>query len=282
MASRCRARRLLGAALAAAALACALPAAPAHAGRPQPPEDLFPRAARSYVVAIDGVVRWARAPDERRPVASLAKLLVALVLLERNWNADAVVTVSRRAARAGGSRLKLRAGERARAGELLAAMLVASSNDACAALVEHAAPDAAAFAARMNAKARALGMTSSHFVDPCGFDAPGQGSTATDLLRLAQAVIAVPQLAQVIAQPRGAVHTLGGRTLPYTASNLLLGRIDGARGVKTGRTAAAGNCLIGLATRGGTTVTVILLDAPDRWWTAAVLIDEAFRVSGSS
>jgi D-alanyl-D-alanine carboxypeptidase (penicillin-binding protein 5/6) len=262
-------------ALCAAATIRANPPAPA-------PEDLFPRAAPGYVVAVNGVVRWAREPDTQRPVASLAKLLGALVLVERDWNPDAIVTVSARAAASRGSRLRLRAKERVPAGELLAAMLVASSNDACLALAEHAAGDGASFAARMNARAAALGMSGSHFADPCGLDAPRQGSTPADLLRLAQAVMAVPYLADVLAKPRGEVNTLGGRTISYATSNLLLGRLDGARGVKTGYTARAGNCLIGQATRGGTTVTVILLNAPDRWWTAAILIDEAFRVAHTS
>lgn len=261
---------------------------------PPVPEDLFPRAAPGYVVAINGVVRWGRAPDVPRPVASLAKLVTALVLLDSGWKPDAVVTVSNVAARSRGSRLKLRAREQVPAGELLSAMLVASSNDACLALAEHAAGSGAAFVDRMNARAAALGMKNSRFADPCGLDVHGQaneraneraseqGSTPEDLLLLAQAVMAVPQLAEILARPRGQVNTLGGRTIAYATSNLLLGRLDGARGVKTGYTARAGNCLIGLATRGGTTVTVVLLNAPDRWWTAAILIDEAFRVAHTS
>jgi D-alanyl-D-alanine carboxypeptidase len=61
----------------------------------------------------------------------------------------------------------------------------------------------------------------------------------------------------------------------------LLGRLDGAQGVKTGQTSNAGRCLIGLATRGTTRVIVVLLDSPDRWWTAAILIEEAFRAAQS-
>lgn len=270
-------RALFGILVAAACTA----ALPARAVPADPPVDLFPRAAAGYVVAINGKPRWARAPDSPRAPASLTKVLTALLLLENGWQPHAVVTISAAAAKAGGARLKLRAGERVYAAELLEAMLVASANDACLALAEHAAGSAKGFVARMNQRAATLGMTASHFEDPCGFDQPRQVSTPNDLLRLTATALAIPAFAAAIAQARGDVHTLGGRKLTYATSNLLLGRIEGARGVKTGHTSQAGRCLIGLATRGTTQVIVVLLDAPDRWWTAAVLIEEAFRAPQS-
>jgi len=261
------------------AVAAGLHAGTARAG--DTTVDLFPRAAAGYIVAINGKPRWARTPDSARPPASLTKVLTALVLLEQNWQPHAEVKVSPRAGRASGARLGLRTGDRAYAAELLEAMLVASANDACLALAEAAAGSAQGFVKRMNERAAALGMTSSHFEDPCGFDQPRQVSSPNDLLRLTEAALALPIFAQAIAQARGEVHTLGGRKLSYTTSNLLLGRLDGARGVKTGQTSNAGRCLIGLATRGTTQVIVVLLDSPDRWWTAAVLIEEAFRAAQS-
>ena len=248
----------------------------------EPTVDLFPRAAAGYLVAINGKPRWARAPDSPRPPASLTKVLTALVLLEDDWQPHAEVVVSARAGHASGARLGLRAGDRAYAAELLEAMLVASANDACLALAEAAAGSARAFVERMNRRAAAIGMSSSHFEDPCGFDQPRQVTTPSDLLLLTEVALSRPAFAQAIAQERGEVHTLGGRRLPYATSNLLLGRLDGARGVKTGQTSNAGRCLIGLATRGTTQVIIVLLDAPDRWWTAAVLIEEAFRAAQSS
>lgn len=252
-----------------------------RAAADDPTVDPFPRAAGGYIVAINGKPRWARAPDSPRAPASLTKILTALVVLEQNWQPHAQVVVSARAARASGARLGLRTGERVYAVELLEAMLVSSANDACLALAEASAGSVPKFVARMNKRAAALGMTSSHFVDPCGFDQPGHVTTPNDLLRLTNAALTVPAFTQAIAQERGEAHTLGGRKLSYATSNLLLGRLDGAQGVKTGQTSSAGRCLIGLATRGTTQVIVVLLDAPDRWWTAAVLIEEAFRAAQS-
>jgi D-alanyl-D-alanine carboxypeptidase (penicillin-binding protein 5/6) len=246
-----------------------------------PAVDLFPRAASGYIVAINGKPRWARAPDSPRAPASLTKVLTALVLLEHHWQPHAEIVVSPRAGHAPGARLGLRAGERVYAAELLDAMLVASANDACLALAEAAAGSARAFVERMNQRAASLGMTASHFEDPCGFDQPRQVTTPNDLLRLTEVALSHTAFAQAIAQARGEVHTLGGRRLSYATSNLLLGRLEGAQGVKTGQTSNAGRCLIGLVTRGTTQVIIVLLDAPDRWWAAAVLIEEAFRAAQS-
>lgn len=242
------------------------------------PVDRFPRAAASYLVAVDGEVRWARDADVRRPVASLAKLLAALVLVEApGWRPGAEVAVGAAAAAVEGTRLGLRRGERVRAGDLLGAMLVASSNDACRALAEHAAGSASAFAARMNARAATLGMADSRFVDPCGLDRPGQHGSATDLLRLTRAVRAEARLAPFATQTGGTLHTRDGRRLAFRSSNLLLGRLAGATGLKTGTTRLAGHCLIATAQRGSREVVVVLLDAADRWNHAAILIEEALR-----
>jgi D-alanyl-D-alanine carboxypeptidase (penicillin-binding protein 5/6) len=247
---------------------------------PLPVEDRYPGAAAAYLVAVDGVVRWAKAPDERRPVASLAKLLAALVLVEMpEWSPTALVTIGPAAAGTEGVRLGLRAGEQASAQALLEAMLVASRNDACLALAEHAAGSAAAFAARMNRRAAALGLRDSHFVQPCGLDRPGQFSSASDLLRLTQAVLADPRLVAIAALPDGVLRTAAGRGLPYRSSNLLLGRVDGATGLKTGTTQRAGHCLVATARRDGHEVIVVLLDAGNRWTHAAILLEEGWRAA---
>lgn len=263
--------------LVAGAFNALLAAAPAQGE----PVDRFPGAAPGYLVAINGTVQWARNADTPRSPASLTKLLTALVLLERGWDDATIVRVSKRAVTAEGARVRLRTHERVRAGELLAAMLVASSNDACVALIEHAAASRALFVARMNRRAAALGMQRSFFSDPCGFDRERQQSTPNDLLRLARAALAEPTIAQLVGQPGGELRTLGGRSLPYRTTNLMLGRLAGAQGMKTGHTAKAGRCLIALAQRGATTVIVVLLDAHDRWWTGEILIEEAFRVGAA-
>lgn len=255
------------------AVAATAPASPAVRSAPADP---FPKAAAAYIVVADGRPLWLRNAAVRRAPASLTKLLTALVLLEDGWDPAARVDVSARAAGITGSRLGLRAGESLSAGDALTALLLRSANDACIALAEHAAGSVDAFVARMNAHARSLGMLDSRFAQPCGLDAPGQRSTARDLLLLGIRAMERPEIVRIVAQRSAQVTTAGGRRIAMTNGNLLLGRVAGTVGVKTGYTNEAGKCLIALVRRGDHGVWLVLLDAPDRWWVAAGIIDAAF------
>jgi serine-type D-Ala-D-Ala carboxypeptidase (penicillin-binding protein 5/6) len=259
--------------LIAAALVLAAVAAPPVAA---PPLDRFPKAAAAYLVSIDGRVVWAGRPDEARPPASLTKIMTALVLLEGDWKPQAPITISRAAAAETGSRAGLRAGETLAAGDLLTLMLVASANDACVALAESAAGSVPAFVAAMNARAASLGLAATRFANPCGHDAPDQRSSARDLLALAERALTRPEFARAVALASAEVTTEGGRRLALPTGNHLLGSSPGVVGVKTGWTPAAGKCLVVLAERAGVRVLIVLLDAADRWWTAAALVEEAF------
>jgi D-alanyl-D-alanine carboxypeptidase (penicillin-binding protein 5/6) len=170
----------------------------------------------------------------------------------------------------------LRAGDALQGAQALAAMLVHSANDACLALVAHASADQRHFIARMNARALALGMHSSHFSDPCGYDAPGQYSTAVDLLRLARAAHADPLVARLVAQPSVEFRSRAGHAYHLSNTNLLLGRLEGVVGMKTGYTQKARRCLIALTERGGRRVWLVMLGSEPRWWQAHQIIDAAF------
>ncbi|AMN46797.1 D-alanyl-D-alanine carboxypeptidase (penicillin-binding protein 5/6) [Steroidobacter denitrificans] len=240
------------------------------------PLDPWPRVASAYLVVADGELLWARNADAIRPPASLAKLMTALVLLAHDWDPDATIITSRTAAGIEGSRLGLRAGERLRAGDAFTALLVRSANDACVALAEHMAGSLAAFAALMNARAAAMGLQESHFVHPCGLDAPGQGSSARDLLQVAAEAMQLSEVARAVALTDAVVTTLDGRRLFMHTGNHLLGRTRGVEGIKSGYTGKAGKCLIALAHRDGHAVWLVMLNAPERWFTAQGMIDAAF------
>ena len=234
--------------------------------------DRFPGIATAYAVAIDGQLRWAANPDRPRQPASLAKLLTALVLLDSGWKPEAEVHISPQAAAIEGSRIGLKSSEVLSAADLLTGMLVRSGNDACLALVEHAAGSIPAFADRMNQRAAALGMKNSNFAHPCGLDAKGQQTTARDLLRLGEAARQQPEITRRAALPSATVRTRGGRELRFHNSNALIGRQPDTSGLKSGYTSQAGNCLIATASRDGHQVMLVLLGAPDRWWEAAGII----------
>lgn len=260
-----------GVALALLALAAAPGAASA-----QPPAPLFPGGAAAYLVQADGRTLWSREADRALPPASLTKIMTALVFLESGLPADGVVTVSPLAARATGTRLGLRAGERMRAGDALAATLLASANDACLALAEHVAGDKAGFAARMNRRAAALGLARTHFTNPCGHDEPRHRASARDLAVLAAAAMGEPRFAALVATVELGVATLGGRRFALENRNEIVGRYPGAAGIKSGFTPRAGKCLVALARRDGVTVLVVVLGAPDRWWDTVAALDAAF------
>lgn len=261
----------------AAAAALGLPAGRTDAALPQ---DRWPGVAAAYALGLDGELIWGAALDAPRAPASLAKLLTALALLDDGWAPDAAITVSPAAARAVGTRLGLRSGEQMQADAALTAMLVGSANDACRALVEHAAGDVKAFRPRLAAAAQRLGLTASVFVDPCGLDAPGQRTTAREMLHLATAAQAHPEIARRSGLAAAQMRTLGGREIAVVNTNALIGRLPEAVGLKSGYTAAAGRCLIAIGERGRRRATLVMLGAtPERWWNASGMLTHALSLA---
>lgn len=258
--------------IAAALVAIPWLSAAAHAAEPPNP---WPDAAAAYLVRIDGVERWSAAASTRQKPASLTKILTALLVLEAAAP-TAEVVVSARAARADGARIGLTAGMRMNVADLLTAMLLRSANDACLALAEHVAGSEAGFVAQMNARALAMGLKDSRFANACGFDAPDHYASARDLALIADAALARQRFADIVVREKGTARARDGRVFRFDNTNVLLGRVDGTRGVKTGWTKAAGRCLVGFAQRGNTRVLVVLLGAPDRWWDAVAMIESAF------
>jgi D-alanyl-D-alanine carboxypeptidase (penicillin-binding protein 5/6) len=232
--------------------------------------------------AVTGEVLFEQNADEPRPPASITKILTALVILERGVLADTVV-VSQAAASVGGYRLGLRRGQRVSLEDLLSAVLIRSANDAAEAAAEHVGSGLAGFVAMMNAKAQELGMFHSHFENPHGLDEPGHYTTARDMALLTRVAMAHPYFAQLVRTrettvtiwqpgPRG----LQGRVRTILSHNKLLGRLEGADGVKTGYTDAAGRCLVASASRGGQRMIAVLLKDSQRWSDAATLLEFGF------
>lgn len=231
--------------------------------------------ARAWVIQLDHKIMGARAAGDPLPPASLTKIMTAVLWLQRPARQDEIVTVSRRAAAETGARAGLQAGERYRGSDLLAITLISSANDACLALAEHAAGSVEAFVADMNRAAAALGLAETRFANPCGHDAPRHTSSARDLLRLTEIALANPVFRELVATPSWRLQRIGGaESKVMQNSNALLGRLAGARGVKTGYTAKAGKCVIALVERDGHRVLLVLLNARDRWWAAHGLVEK--------
>ena len=238
--------------------------------------DPFPRAASSYLMVVDGREVWAHNPDRPLPPASLTKVMTALLVLEKAGMED-VVTISQKASKETGSRLGVRAGDHFQVIDLLAATLLRSANDACHALADHVSGSEADFVNLMNWRARELGLPNTHFTNACGHDHPNHYSTAHDLGLLTEIALKNPIFAGMVSLVRGQIRTADGRrTFRVENKNQLIGRYPGAVGVKTGFTRRAGKCLIALAERDGSRSLLVLLNAPDRWWTATRMLDAAF------
>ena len=237
--------------------------------------DRYPQIAAAYLVQVGERDLWSGRANDRLPPASLTKIMTALLVLE-DYRPAQVVTVSQTAAKSTSS-VKLHAGDRLSVEALLTATLLASANNACAALAETMAANVSAFVARMNARAQALGLTNTHFANPCGFDAPGHYSSARDLARLAHAALAHPEFATLVAKAEATIATVDGRRSFHLRNrNVLIGSYAPAIGVKTGYTAGAGTCLIALAQKGDARVLLVMLNAKRRWWDAIGVIENAF------
>lgn len=256
--------------------------------QPGPPQSQVPVRAASAILmdGVSGEVLFEQNADEPRPPASITKILTALVILERGDPTDTVV-VSQRAAGIRGHRLGLRRGQRISLQDLLAAILIRSANDAAVAAAEHVGGDVAGFVGLMNAKARELGMDHSHFKNPHGLDEPGHVTTARDMALLTRVALEHPAFAELV-RTRDARVTIWqpgfrGRRPRVRAiqnHNKLLGRLEGADGVKTGYTGAAGRCLVASASRGDQRMIAVLLKDRHRWADAATLLEYGFEAAG--
>jgi serine-type D-Ala-D-Ala carboxypeptidase (penicillin-binding protein 5/6) len=263
-------RTLLQAALGWTALAAA--------GFSRGADDPFAAAASAYLVKVGDRVLWASRAGERRPPASLTKILSALLAIERG-GLNETVTVSAHAAAAHGTRLGLRRGERMTAADLLAATVIRSANDACRALAEWHSGSEARFVQQMNARAERMGLGDTRFANACGFDAPGHYASASDLAALSETALADPHFSQLARTIKARVHTLAGRSFLFENTNALLGRLPGAIGVKSGYTSKAGQCIAAAAERDGMRVLLVMLDAHNRWWDAHGMMERAFALS---
>lgn len=237
-------------------------------------------AGSAMLVDLDsGQVLFELDRHERRPIASLTKIMTALLVVERAGLMD-VVTVSEGAASgqvSGISGLGLEPGERIRVNELLYALLLQSANDAALALAEHVSGSVDAFVDAMNARAEQLGMTRTMFASPNGLDDTGY-SSAGDLVRLTRAALRSRGFASVVATRFHTVESLDAEPRIVQNRNVLLWLYPGAIGVKTGFTSPAGFCVVAGAQRGDERLLAVVLGEPGEPFSdAASLLNYGFE-----
>lgn len=217
-------------------------------------------------------------PERRVAPASLTKIMSALVILEHGQLHE-LATVSRKAAAAHKTHLRLKAGQVFRLEDLLKAMLIVSANDACLAAVEHVAGSEESFVELMNVKAQTIGLRDTHFANACGFDAPTHYSTASDLAKLTIVAMEQPTFKTLVRSKLEVISSINtNRSYLLRNTNHLLGRMPGVEGVKTGFTSKAGRCLVAKVSHQGRELLLVLLNSSRRWTTASTLLATALKL----
>ena len=229
--------------------------------------------AKSYIL-LDGTtgrVLQQYNGQDKSLIASTTKIMTALVICEQ-CNVLDRVRIPAQAVGVEGSSMYLKENEVLTVQELLYGLMLHSGNDAAVALAIYCGGTVEGFAQLMNDKARSLGLYNTHFVNPNGLDAPGHYSTAEDMAKLAAYAMENPVFAQTVSTK--SVKT-ADRYL--TNHNKLLWQVDGADGVKTGYTKAAGRILVSSACRDGRRLICVTMNDPNDWVDHKALLESGFR-----
>ena len=258
MTGRTRARRLVALLVLVAATCGPTVAAGTARAASSPPH--IQAAAAILVQPQTGDVVYARDPDRERLIASTTKMMTALVTIEHLPLAKVLRAAPYHPAPAE-SVVGLIPGERMTVRDLVRALLLPSANDAAVTLADGVAGSTTAFVRMMNARARSLGLRHTHYANPIGLDAPGNYSTARDLVRLAEQLLRQPFIAETVNRPRATLLT-GAHPRTIVNRNDLVREVPWVDGVKTGHTYAAGDLLVAAASRHGVKLFSAVLGEP--------------------
>lgn len=218
--------------------------------------------------------------DEKLPIASVTKIMTMLLIMEAVDSGvitlDDMVLVSENAMSYGGSTMFLEAGEQLSVNDMLKGIAVASANDGCVAMAEFLAGSESAFVDRMNEKAKALGMTNTHFVNTNGLDEEGHYSSARDVATMSRELLNHPKITEYTS-----IWTdeLRDGKFQLANTNKLVRFYNGANGLKTGSTSQALCCLSAAAKRDDMQLVAVVLGSPTsekRFSSAKKLLDYGF------
>lgn len=221
---------------------------------------------------------WGKNEKQKKAMASTTKIMSAIVVLE-NSNLSDVVTISKKAAGIGGSRLKISTGDKITVNDLLYGLMLRSGNDAAVALAEYVGGSVEGFASLMNKKARELGLNNTNFVTPHGLDNENHYTTAYELAMLTDYVLNNKTFSKIV-NTKVTTISINGNSRNIYNTNELLGYMQGVDGVKTGFTNGAGRCLVTSCTRDNNQIITVVLGCDtkkDRTSDSTKLIEYAFK-----
>src|SRR3954452_10743479 len=229
-----------------------------------------------------GRVLYEDDPTRVLPIASLTKMMTALVVVERVPEGSKVKITNESLRYTGSGVGVLPKGKWIGVNTMLYGLMLPSGNDAAIALAQRAAGGSEKrFVRYMNEKAESMGLVCTHFSTPSGFSDKDNHSCAADLAAIGRAVLREPRLARIVGK-REAVLPFpikGGKLFLYNHNPLLRQAYQGTTGIKTGYTDAAGQCLVATVRRGPVKLGVVLLDSPNPGKQAMQLLDRGFKAS---
>ncbi len=239
-----------------------------------------PRFTARAIVAQDldsKTILFLKNPNTRLYPASTTKIMTALVSLTTYKNLDQVVTITDENL-AIGHKMGLKAGEKISLRSLIKGLLIASGNDAALALAKHHPQGYAGFIKAMNLKAKSLGLTHTHYTNPSGVEERDHYTSARDLAVLTTVALKFPFLRQIVQTKTITLISADGKIKHHLHNtNLLLGKVAGVEGFKTGWTPQAGECLVTLIERHRHPIVIVLLGSQDRFGETTRLIDWLYR-----
>src|SRR3954465_3159844 len=225
-----------------------------------------------------GQVLWAHHPLKRLPIASLTKIMTAIIVTERTRPNDRALITHEALNYSGSGVGVLPRGKYVPVQGLMAGMLLPSGNDAALALADHVAGHDRDFVKLMNQRARLMGLGCTHYSSSYGLPDTNR-SCVVDLARLAQVAMQKQRIARLVRKPQAKVRfpIKSGYLYVNSTNPLLRTRFSGTIGLKTGSTIEAGHCFVGVVRRGRRTLGVVLLDSPNTLLQAEKLLKKAFR-----
>ncbi len=231
--------------------------------------------ATASVYAFDRVTAmplYSQNIDQKRPIASITKLITVMVILDRHKLTDSVTIGKLPDYDSSAETIGLHEGEVYTVRDLVTAALVPSANDAADALAIYDSGSVSSFSGRMNAKMAQWHLNGTHFSNATGLIDDGNYTTARTLGQIGALAINQPFIASTVKQPTAVITSAGGRTFNLTNTNRLLAT-GTFYGIKTGYTEASGECFIGISNSGGHEIVTVLLGADDRFGDTQELVN---------
>jgi len=243
------------------------------------------RLSASGIIVMDlasGQTVYGSQADVERPMASLTKLMTALIIAE-NHKMTEWVMIPKEIAETPGSVVYLPPGEQFTVGDLLSALLIASANDAAVTLARFHSGSTQAFVQEMNERAVALGLTGTQYANPSGMDDPRQWSTPRDIARITAFIQKEASIHERMSKAGAVIRSRGGQEIRLTHTHALLRAQNSfVEEGKTGTTGAAGQCLVSVVRNKDQEYVVVLLHSLKRYDDMKEVLTSLFGSEGDT